>query len=51
MSEAVTMSTLMMMTSIVSEESLARDKHTDVTLTETDTPTDRLWPRLDLKLY
>ena len=41
MSEAVTMQSLMMMMSILSEESLARDRHTDGhTDTRTDTRTD-----------
>ena len=38
MSEAVAVPNLMMMTLIVSEESLARDRHTDTqTATDTDT--------------
>ena len=42
-SEAVTMPSLMMMTSIVLEESLARDTHTDrQTHTHTDSGSSRL---------
>ena len=45
-SEAVTTPSLMLMTYIVFDESLARKPHTDKTYTETQRHTDRLWPRL-----